>query len=167
MRYIKTAYYYYLSTAKATRESFEQRLGLTAKNGPKYLKRTQNVVVILECTSNVQEGTNNVYSGSFQPQSDSFRLYWVWANHYIPVTLIRNQQESSRTSRNEELSKFGPHSGGNLKLSQLLQKCLPFLQNDRVTSTAKWRYNSSWSRFMWFGFPLECDQNPSNALRMS
>ena len=31
------------------------------------------------------------------------------------VTLIRNQQESSRTSRNEEFSKFAPHSGGNFK----------------------------------------------------
>ena len=32
---------------------------------------------------------------------------------YTPVTLIRNQQESSRTSRNEEFSKSVPHSGGN------------------------------------------------------
>ena len=36
---------------------------------------------------------------------------------YTPVTLIRNQQESSRTSRNEEFSKFAPHSGGNFKPS--------------------------------------------------
>ena len=34
-----------------------------------------------------------------------------------PVTLISNQQESSRTSRNEEFSKFAPHSGGNFKPS--------------------------------------------------
>ena len=34
-----------------------------------------------------------------------------------PVTLIPNQQESSRTSRNEEFSKFAPHSGGNFKPS--------------------------------------------------
>ena len=32
-----------------------------------------------------------------------------------PVTLIRNQQESSRTSRNEGFSKFAPHSAGNFK----------------------------------------------------
>ena len=36
---------------------------------------------------------------------------------YTPVTLIPNQQESSRTSRNEEFSKFAPHSGGNFKPS--------------------------------------------------
>ena len=36
---------------------------------------------------------------------------------YTPVTLIPNQQESSRTSRNEEFSKFAPHWGGNFKPS--------------------------------------------------
>ena len=34
-----------------------------------------------------------------------------------PVTLIPNQPESSRTSRNGEFSKFAPHSGGNFKPS--------------------------------------------------
>ena len=37
--------------------------------------------------------------------------------YHTPVTLIPNQQESSRTSRNEEFSKFAPHSGGNFKPS--------------------------------------------------
>ena len=37
--------------------------------------------------------------------------------NYTPVTLIPNQQESSRTSRNEEFSRFAPHSGGNFKPS--------------------------------------------------
>ena len=39
------------------------------------------------------------------------------AIHHNPVTLIPNEQESSRTSRNEEFSKFAPHSGGNFKPS--------------------------------------------------
>ena len=44
-------------------------------------------------------------------------LYCVFCN--TPVTLIRNQQESSRTSWNEEFSKFAPHSGGNFKPSHV------------------------------------------------
>ena len=48
-------------------------------------------------------------------------MYWTETctifSANTPVTLIRNQQESSRTSRNEEFSKFAPHSGGNFKPS--------------------------------------------------
>ena len=37
-----------------------------------------------------------------------------------PVTLISNQQESNRTSRNEEFSKFASHSGGSFKPSHTI-----------------------------------------------
>ena len=47
---------------------------------------------------------------------------------YTPVTLIPNQQESSRTSRNEEFSKFAPQSGGHFKPS-----------HTRAGMTAEWK----------------------------
>ena len=50
-----------------------------------------------------------------------------------PVTLIRNQQESSRTSRNEKFSKFAPHSGGNFKPSHTIEA-------EWAGMTAEWKF---------------------------
>ena len=55
--------------------------------------------------------------------------------HRGPITLIRNQQESSRTRRNEIFSQFAPHSGGNLNSIQLFK-------NTRM------RFESAWYWFL-------------------
>ena len=56
----------------------------------------------------------NNYTFSCQRNFDETKKNRVFNT---PVTLIPNQQESSKTSRNEEFSKYAPHSGGNFKPS--------------------------------------------------
>ena len=94
-----------------------------------------------------------------------------------PVTLISNQQESSRTSRNEEFSKFAPRSFGSFKLTKILTGLLEcrlecasnlprmFLTNSRYISSLI-QLECSWNTVGIFRMLLECSQNSYNALRL-